>query len=132
MTKQIKDVAAITKLAQDWRAGWNRSDTEALLSLFTNDPILLPHGQPAVIGKSAIRSLYNSFFKAFAVKGIGKVVEAVVSGDWGYFWSRYTLTATPIAGGEPIKGEGKSIFIVRRQIDGSWKISRIIDNSDRE
>jgi len=59
-------------------------------------------------------------------------VEIEVSGDLGYFWNSYTLTATPKAGGEQIKAEGKSIFIVRRQNDNSWKIARLIDNSDQE
>ncbi len=132
MTRQSEEVVAIKKLAKDWSTGWNSSDTEALLSLYTDDPILMPQGQPVVIGKNAIRSVYQSFFNEFTVKGKGKVVEVVVSGDLGYFWSSYTLTATPKAGGEQIKDEGKSVFIVRRQDNNSWKITRLIDNSDRE
>jgi len=60
MTIKSEDVAAIKKLAEDWRTGWNRSDTEALLSLYTNDPVLMPQGQPAVTGKNAIRALYRN------------------------------------------------------------------------
>lgn len=132
MTRQSEDVAAIRKLAKDWSTGWDRGDTEALLSLYTNDPVLMPQGQPAVTGKNAIRALYQSFFEGFTVKGEGRVVEIEVSGDLGYFWSSYALTATPRSGGDQIKGEGKSVFIVRRQDDNSWKISRLMDNSDRE
>ena len=29
-----------------------------------------------------------------------------------------------------IKSMGKSVFIVKRQPGGSWKIARLIDNSD--
>lgn len=36
-------------------------------------------------GKNVIRTLYQSFFKEFTVKGEGKVVEVEVSGDLGYF-----------------------------------------------
>jgi uncharacterized protein (TIGR02246 family) len=132
MSRQSKDIAAIKKLAKDWSTGWYRSDTEALLSLYTNDPILMPQGQPAVIGKKAIRSLYRSFFKTFTVKGKGRVVEVEVSGDLGYFWNNHMITAKPKAGGDQIKGEGKSVFIVKRQDDNSWKIARLIDNSDRD
>jgi uncharacterized protein (TIGR02246 family) len=132
MTKQRDDVEAIKQLALDWNAGWDNSDTEALLSLYADDPILMPQGRPAVVGKDAIRSLYQSFFEGFTIKGKGKVEEVEVSGDLEYFWSNYTLTATPKAGGEQIKDEGKSVFIVRRQDDNSWKIARLIDNSNRE
>ena len=132
MTRPSEDIIAIKKSAKDWSTGWNRSDTEELLSLYTNDPILMPQGQPAVIGKNAIRSLYQSFFEEFEVKGEGKVVEVEVSGDLGYFWSSYIWTAKPKAGRDQFKTEGKSVFIVRRQDDNSWKIARLIDNSDRE
>lgn len=92
----------------------------------------MPQGQPAVAGKNAIRTLYQSLFKDFTVKGEGKVVEVEVSGDLGYFWNSYMLIATPKAGGAQIKAKGKSVFIVRRQNDNSWKIARLIDNSDQE
>ena len=127
-----RDLAAIKKIAKDWRIGWNRSDVEALLSLCADDIVLMPQGQPAVIGKNAIRPMYQSLFKEYTVKGEGEVVEVGVSGDLGYFWNSYSLTATSKAGGERIISEGKSIFIVRRQADHTWKIARLIDNSDQE
>ena len=132
MTRKSEDLAEIRKLAEEWSSGWDRGDTEALLSLYTSDPVLMPQGKPVVTGKDAIRSLYQSFFKNFTVKGEGKVVEVEVSGDLGYFWKSYTLTATPKSGGERIKAKGKSVFVVRRQKDNSWKIARLIDNSDQE
>ena len=130
MTDLNADIAAIRKLAKDWSAGWDKGDVEALLSLYTDAPILLPQGQPPVAEKDAIRSQYLSLFKEFTLKGTGEVMEIEISGDLGYFWSCYTLTATPKAGGEQVTGKGKSVFIVKRQKDNSWKIARLIDNSD--
>jgi len=131
MARQTQDVAAIKQLAEDWHAGWLASDAGALLALYADDPVLMPQNQPAVIGREAIRSLYQSVFEEFTVEGGGELLEVEVAGDWGYFWSTYTLTATPKAGGEPIEDNGKSVFIVRRQPDGSWKIARLIANSDQ-
>ncbi len=132
MRRKNEDIIAIKKLAEAWSTVWNRGDAEALLSLYADKPLLMPQGQPAVAGRKTIRSLYQSLFKKYTIKGKGKVVEAEVSGDLGYFWSSYTLTSTPKAGGKKIRGRGKSIFIVKRQRDNSWKIARVIDNSDRE
>jgi uncharacterized protein (TIGR02246 family) len=125
-------MAAVRTLAKEWSAAWNRSDADGLLSLFTGDPVLLPQGRPAVTGKKAIRSLYRSFFKDYTVKGRGRVVEVEVSGDLGYFWSRYTLTAAPKAGGKKVAEKGRSLFIVRRRKDGAWKIARLIDTGEGE
>ncbi len=125
-----EDLVAIRRIADEWRKGWITGDTEAILSLFAEDPVLMPQNQPAVTGKNAIRFLYESVFREYFIQGGGEIVEIVASGDWGYFWSTYTLTATCKTGGEPIMDRGKSIFIVKRQADRSWRISRLITNSD--
>jgi ketosteroid isomerase-like protein len=52
------------------------------------------------------------------------------SGNLGYFWSSYSLTATPKVGGDPVNSKGKSLFIVKRQDDNTWKIALLMDNSD--
>jgi len=130
MTRHDKDIDAIKKLAADWRTGWLTGDTELLLSLYVDDPVVMPQDQPPVMGKDAIRSIYQAVLKEYAFSSEGKLMEVEASGDWGYFWSTYTLTATPKVGGEPIKSTGKSVFIVKRQPGGAWKIARLMDNSD--
>ena len=128
---QAEDVAAVRQLADDWRAGWLAGDAEFLLSLYADDPVLMPQGQPAIFGKDEIRPLYETVLKEVEVKSQSKVMDVEVSGDWGYFWCTYTLTATPKAGGESFEVAGKSVYIVKRQPDGAWKITRLIDNSDQ-
>ncbi len=128
-SKRSGDIRAIKRLAAKWRAGWLAGDADALLSLYADDPVLMPQGQPAIVGKDAIRPLYQAVLKEVAIKSRGKLMEIEVSGDWGYFWSTYALTATPEAGGKPIRSKGKSLFIVKRE-RGDWKIVRLMDNSD--
>ena len=130
MTRRSDDMAAIRKLAMDWSAGWDSGNVDALLSLFAEEPVLMPLDLPIVIGKSAIRSLYRSLFKEYVIRGKGKVVEADASGNLRYIWNSYSLTTTPKTNGVPTTSKGKSLFIVRRQSDSSWKIARLIDNSD--
>ena len=129
-TGRKDDIRAIKQLAANWRYGWLAGDADALLSLYAGKPVLMPQGQPAIVGKNAIRSIYQSVFKEVSIKSAGALREVVASGNWGYFWSTYTLTATPKTGGKPITSKGKSVFIVKRQPRGDWKIARLIDNSD--
>jgi uncharacterized protein (TIGR02246 family) len=130
MSRRDQDIHAIKQLAADWRSGWLTGDADLLLSLYGDDPVVMPQDQPSVIGKDAIRSIYQSVLKEFDFKSEGKLMEVEVSGDWGYFWSTYTLTATPKAGGNPVKSTGKSVFIAKREPGGAWKIARLIDSSD--
>ena len=125
-----RDIAAIKGLAADWRAGWLAGDADALLSLYAERPVLMPQGRPAIYGKSAIRALYRAVLGEMQIKSKGALRDVDASGDLGYFWSTYSLRATPKAGGNPTTTSGKSVFIVKRQRDGSWKIARLIDNSD--
>jgi ketosteroid isomerase-like protein len=90
----------------------------------------MPQGQPAIVGQSAIRAIYRAVCKEVVIKSQGKLREVVASGNGGYLWSTYTLTATPKAGGKPIRSKAKSVFIVKRVPGGAWKIARLIDNSD--
>ena len=124
------DIRAIKQLAADWRSGWLAGDAESLLSLYAEDPVLMPQGPPAIVGKDAIRSIYQAVLKEVVIKNRGALMEVEASGDWGYFWSTYTLAATPKAGGKPVRSKGKSVFIVKRETGGAWKIARLIDNSD--
>jgi hypothetical protein len=39
-------------------------------------------------------------------------MDVEASGDLGYFWCTYKLTATPKAGGKSLEEEGKSVFII--------------------
>lgn len=130
MTTKNEDIEAIKQLAEDWRSGWLAGDADALLSLYADDPVVIPQDHPVVIGKDAIRPLYEAVLKEMHFQSEWTIEEVVVSGDLGYFRSAYTLTATPKAGGEPINGTGKSIYIVKREPGGAWKIGRLMDNAD--
>ncbi len=131
MINRNEDIEAIKRLAADWRSGWLAGDVDALLSLYADDPVLMPQGQPAVSGKDAIRPLYEAVLREVAITSEGTLMDVEASGDWGYFWSTYRLTATPKSGGERVESEGKSLFVVKRQADGAWRIARLIDNSSR-
>lgn len=130
MKKRNQDIEAVEQLAETWRSGWLAGDADLLLSLYASDCVLMPQDQPVVVGKGAIRPLYEAVLKQFDFQSDGAVKEIVVSGAMGYFCSAYSLTATPKAGGEPMKITGKSLFIVRRELGGAWKITRLMDNSD--
>ena len=131
MSTRTDDINAIKQLAADWRSGWLAGDVDALLSLYGEEPVLMPQGRPAIVGKDAIRRLYESVLNEFEFESQSTLVEVDASADWGYFWSTYALTAKPKAGGTPVTSAGKSVFIVRRNAAGAWKIARLVDNSDQ-
>jgi len=125
-----EDIAAIRRLAADWQKAWNAGNADALAELYADDSILMPQEQPELIGREEIRSLYRAVLADYVVEGDGEIQEIEVTDDWAFYRSTYTLTATPRSGGNVLNDTGKSIFILRRQRDDSWKIARLIVNSD--
>lgn len=131
MPDPTEDIEAIKRLAQAWRSGWLTGDADLLLSLYADDPVLMPQGQPEVVGKEAIRPLYEVVLKEYDFMSESVLQDVAASGDLGYFRVTYTLRATPKAGDESFEQDGKSLFIVKRQAGGAWKITCLMDNSSQ-
>ena len=107
------------------------SDAGDLAALYTDDAIVMPPNEPALVGREAIHTWVQGLFEQFSVEETVTTEEVQVAGDWAFLRGTYTFTATPKAEGEPQEETGKCIHIVQRQPDGSWKNTRIIWNSDQ-
>lgn len=121
------DKAAIRNLHDQTAAASNAGD---LAALYTEDAIVMPPNEPAVVGKEAIGTWVQGLFEQFTVKETATTEEIQVAGDWAFLRGTYTATMTPKEGGESQEETGKCIHIVQRQPDGSWKNTRIMWNSD--
>lgn len=142
-TSHAEGLIAVKQLGEDFAAAWHPFDAEALLALYTDDAAVMLSNEPPIIGKENLRTLYQSVSEYYSQMGSGEQEqgeqeqveleqdeqeqpEVEVSGDLGYIRSMWTATSTPKDGGEPIKEHCHQVCIVRRQQDGSWKVSRLI------
>ncbi|HSM35198.1 MAG TPA: SgcJ/EcaC family oxidoreductase [Longimicrobiales bacterium] len=105
-------------------------DVDAFAAVLAEDAVYMPPGEPAVSGKAAIRSWFESFLEVVSVDGSYPSSEVNITGDWAI--ERYTadLTLTPADGSEPMREVGKGIHVYRRGPDGSWKLTYDIWNFD--
>ena len=105
-------------IAKDWKGD---------LALYTEDAIQLPPNQAALQGKAAIQAWYEAFppFSNFQEQSL----EIEGQADLAYDRGTYSMTVTP-PGAAPIEDRGKYLTIYRKQADGSWKIARVMFNSD--
>ncbi len=124
------DVDAINSLRDEFIALDNASDAAGLASLFTNDAVLMPPNQAAVTGNQAIESWFQTTFDQFTTEFTVASEELEVVGDWAFDWGAYMTALTPKAGGEATEDRGKYIVILRKQVDGSWRIVKNIWNSN--
>ena len=100
----------------------NQGDADALTSLYTEDAVLLPPDHAPVQGRDAI----GDFWRQGTDTGLEvRTLRVEVDGSVGYLVGEYKLPPTA----EEPADSGKYVMCLRRQRDGSWKLSADIWNS---
>ena len=125
------DVAAIRQLVDDYVEASNSENVSGRIALYTDDAIRLVPNQESLVGIDAIRSNLESLYAEYEQDLSVEVPEVEVSGDWAFARGIYTFSATPKAESPPVEMQvGKSLVILKRQPDGSWRLYREIWNTD--
>ena len=126
------DRQAISRVREQEIATFSSGDVEKLLALVTDDAVLMPPNEPAVVGKEAARAWLRNLYQQFKIEGsYTSTADLRVIGDWAFERMSFKLKLTPVAGGAPIEDVGKGFHVYRRQAGGAWKIAQDIWNSDK-
>ena len=123
------DAAAIRSLFDEATAALNPGGGD-IVDLDAEDAVIMYANEAAVIGKEAIRAREQRFDDQATFEETRSVEEIVASGDWAFVRWTGTGTVTPKDGGESSEFNRKGITIFQRQPDTSWKIARVISNSN--
>ena len=128
--RHAADVQAILDLERSVFDAQIAGDFEAWLGFFAEDAIVMVPNLPALTSKEAIREWNKPYFDQFHLHEESDQREVEVAGDWGYIRAHWIWTLTRKDDGEIVKDSGNSTWIVRKQPDSSWKITRGIYNSE--
>lgn len=115
------DVAAVNALREREVAAAETGNVAALLELRTHDFVAMPPDQPSVRGKGAIEEFLNGMFGQMELEETVVSQGVVVAGDLAYDRGTFSGTARPKGGGESMAIDGKYLWILERQADGSWR-----------
>jgi len=127
-----QDRAGINKTRSAYVSAWKGTDADQMANLYTHDALVLYPNQPAVVGRSAILVYFKAFFAEFTQEDFELTSEEIeVAGQWAFDRGTYRWRGVPRAGGDPVSDHGKYLVVLQRQPDGSWKVARDMDNSDR-
>ncbi len=110
------------------------SDTDAIVSQWTDDFVVIPPVGPILRGRSANAAIVDKgkeqIQALIPVDYVVKFEEIIVTGEYAFEWGTYRGAARPRAGGSDVTYGGKLMRILQRQRDGSWKMYRTMMTSD--
>jgi uncharacterized protein (TIGR02246 family) len=124
--------ALIGQAVEVSRAG----NAAAWAALFADGGIYMPANGQEITTRTALEQYAQLYLGQFVLQTTVDPVEVEVFGDWGFARTSVKGTIQSKVGGDPtpdpIRVDGKEIGIYRRQPDGSWKLWRLIGNSNRQ
>ncbi len=122
------EVGAVLEPVERERSAIAAGDLTEYFAVLTDDARFMPPNDVTKCG-TELRTWLSDFARDFRVEWLAfRTAEVLAVGTLAYHAFAYTWRVTPRAGGEGKVTSGKGIHILRRQIDGSWRIAREIWN----
>jgi ketosteroid isomerase-like protein len=109
--------------------GMKQGDAGALLPLFSDDIVLMPPNEPSIFGKAEAEEWFREYLQHFRVVNIATADRHVtLLGDGAVERWSYQIKIRPVAGGDPIRDEGRFLIVWVRGEEG-WQITQYMWNS---
>jgi ketosteroid isomerase-like protein len=114
--------AALFRTDKAWSEAAVGKDVEKTLSFWTDDATVYPPGQPAVVGRDALRRYVTEGFglPGFSIRWETSSFEVAASGEVAYGLGTNVVTINDPQG-KVITERGRGVTVWRKGSDGSWK-----------
>jgi len=120
----LDDEQAIGDLIATWQSATAANDLPKILSLMAEDVVFLVPGQPPMRGRESFAAGFRKAVQQYHIQSTAEIQEIQITGDWAYCWNRLTVTMTPLQAGSPVRRQGYTLTIFRKQPDGAWVLYR--------
>lgn len=126
-----QDVEAIYQLFDLCDQALMEGDKEALMNSATEDYIRLLPGRPILYGKDSFLETLDAYFGRFSVQDSKALIDEVrIADGWAFVLARWSGTLISKQDGQVSHVTGKGMYILERQPDGTYKISRTSPSYD--
>jgi len=124
------DKASIREWFKYYLAAVQRGDYEAYRTFYTEDVVMLPPNNPALYGIDTLVQMAKANFDRHNVEVDVKIEEIIVDDSTALARLSVIEEMIPKGDGEALKDDRKTLFIFRRNADGSWSASHCMWNSN--
>jgi uncharacterized protein (TIGR02246 family) len=122
------DISQIRDITNAYIAAWIAGDADAVMALFTDDPVIIPNQRNPIEGDAAIRAYWwpDDGTTTTITRYVIDLDEINGSGDIAYTRGHAELAFTYEADGTSSNFVSRSVSmsVLKKQADGSWKIAR--------
>jgi len=123
-----KDVASVKSFNQAYEKAERASDVNTMANLWATDGVMLPPGEPAVVGVKQIHAwLERNRPDTTKVQITGNTYnwkDITVAGDYAFQWAPTFFDVQSTDGNAGAHISGTALEVLKRQPDGSWRLLR--------
>jgi len=106
-----------------YASAWLTNDAEQVMATFTSDAVIMPSGMPAFEGPEAMRGFWWPEDAPPTAVTEFALVQHEVGGQDGIGFVRGEFSLAFDYDGNSYTGRGRYLSLMRRDSDGSWRIS---------
>ena len=107
-------------------------DLHLMMSLFSDDAVVMPPNDSALFGKDEIRSWWEEYFQFFKIaSSVETERDVTVAGTQAFERSSFSVTIVPRESGDGIHDDIRSLTVWSYEAGAGWQISHQIWNSTR-
>jgi uncharacterized protein (TIGR02246 family) len=108
-----------------YNAALNGGKTAAVLSLYTEDGVLMPPYSQSAVGKSAVATAYDKVFEELQFDVKFTIAELVVMAtNWANLRTNSAGTTVHRSLCKKLAEANQELFIFKKGDDGRWRIAR--------
>ncbi len=121
------EVAGVKAFNQAYTNAQKTADVNAIASLWAPDAIMLPAGEPAVVGSRQIHAWLTRNQpegNVVIANDVANWKDITVTGDYAFQWAQTFVDLQSRNGDAGAHMSGTVLQVLKKQPDGSWKLYR--------
>lgn len=122
-----REKASIALVREAWMKAVKSDDADQLADLMTDDIVAIHADGRCIHGKDDVTRFFQDLFDQFDIEGTISSSEVVIHGNWAVEIDKIETKRTEYESSMSVRASLQAVFLFSRQVDDSWKVSRLVE-----
>jgi len=122
--------SAIQQVINNYGSALIDGSADDIINVFTNDAVVLPNNNNAIVGVSELREAFQTSNVLLDISLESQDIK--VFGDHAVAWTENSGMMKDPETGEDVPLNRKSLILLKKETDGSWKFYRYMFNDNAQ